>query len=146
MGAKYRDASGSRQLRSAGMRPADATVVSPDVVTSPITGKRGAVVVIDVLESGRPVGTVVLGDTLVLATDDGRSHTVVARRAHLVFFDRGEAPTPLASAPAEIVPLLRAASGQGELGYREHVLVKGSRVRVREGANGGATTIVELLG
>jgi hypothetical protein len=110
---------------------ADATVVSADSIVSPLTGRRGAVVVIDVLEGGRPIGAVVLGDLLVLQTDDGRELMLIARRTRLVFFEAGAAPTPLATLPPELVPHVAGSSG-GELGYREHVLTQGLRVHVRE--------------
>lgn len=113
------------------MLAADATILSPDLAESPLTGRRGAIVVIDVLEGGRPIGTVVLGDLLRLRTDDGRDLTLVARRTRLVFFDSGAAPTPLATLPPELVPHVARSAG-GELGYREHVLGSGARVHVRE--------------
>jgi hypothetical protein len=108
----------------------EAVVASEDAVSSPLTGARAALVRIDVVESDRPIGSVVLGDTLVLSTADG-AITLVARRATLVFFDRCTPASPLASAPPEIVALLRRATGSGALAFHEHRLARGGRVVLR---------------
>ncbi len=125
-----------------------ASVASDDAVTSPLTGRRGAVVVVDVFERMPPswplgpsaaptrgprvereVGRAILGDTIVLDADGG-ALVVVARRARFAFVSDGESGL-LDRAPAELAFLLAAAKGSGALAWRERVVVRGARLHVR---------------
>jgi hypothetical protein len=112
------------------MRRFDAItqVVSSNDFTSPITGLRAALIHIEV-EGG---GTAVYGDLLRLEADDGTRIDIVARRAELLFANLRPPPIPLASAPAEIIPLL----GRGPLAVREHRVMRGDRVRLRATLDG----------
>lgn len=126
--------SGPRQLDSV------ATIVSGDDVTSPFTGARAAFFHVALLELGpaggeHALGEIVLGDVVVLrAADAGVDVALVVRRAtiRLVAVRTGGTPLDaLARVPAEAVPLLARARGQGTPSFREHAVRQGTRVRLR---------------
>ncbi|HEY8077380.1 MAG TPA: hypothetical protein VIF62_24810 [Labilithrix sp.] len=110
-----------------------ATVASEELVTSPFTGRRAAAIVVDLFERVAPleheVGRAILGDTLVLDADGG-ALVVVARRASFAFVSDGETGA-LGGAPAELAFLLARAKGRGPLVWREHLVARGMRLRVR---------------
>jgi hypothetical protein len=128
-----------------------AVVASPDTVTSPLGGARGAVVRVEVLQDRGPpapyvlLGAVTLGDVLALETAGGERFQIVIRRATLVLAV-AEAPlVPLAlHVPAELVPLLGAASGVGALYAREHVLRCGDAVRLQASVEPDGTLRADL--
>jgi hypothetical protein len=123
-----------------------ATIVSSNLTASPISNLRGAAIRVDLVErvtSGGqvvghgaapeahvPVGSLVLGDLLVLRDRFGDELTLVVRRAQLAPLGQ-EAATPLAVVPAELVGVARAASGSGVLCYREHFFCEGDLVRFK---------------
>lgn len=113
-------------------------VVSPDVVTSPVSGARGAFVRLELVEEGEPVGAVILGDLVRFEGPSGRFDVVVRRMTVEVPFAEA---VPLAIVPPELVPLLRNVRGRGVLGVREHVVVSGAALRLRGIVIGG-----ELVG
>jgi hypothetical protein len=110
-----------------------AVVETDDLVTSPLTGARAAVVVVDLVERATPLeneaGRAVLGDTLVLRADGGEV-VIVARLARYAFVSDG-ARGEVRHAPPEIAFLLSGARGKGTLGWREHLLRRGARVHLR---------------
>ena len=117
----------------------DAVVVSPNVVTSPMSGLRAALIELDVREhvadglgdEGTSLGTVVLGDLLTLRTADGFEVLLVARRVQLLFVLLAAQSVALSQMLPEIVPLLTRSKGKGVLGYRENALSEGDEVRLR---------------
>lgn len=109
-------------------------VISDDVVTSPISGRRGAFVRLELLEDGEPLGAVVLGDVVRLAGET-ELHVVV-RRARLVVPPVPE--LPLARIVPELAALLRQARG-GKLAVREHVVVRGDEVRLAQDDSGAVS-------
>lgn len=104
-------------------------------VTSPVTGARGLVVHLELLEGEASLGAVVLGDAIALRADDGSRYVVVARRATFGFVNV-ERRIPLETAPAELVPLLVRSRG-GELSVREHVVREDDRLRLRAHVEAG---------
>lgn len=125
-----------------------ARVRSPDGVTSPLSGRRGAFVHLEVLELGpdplsadlpRVLGERILGDVVTLEFDLGsdlgpgrrrRRVDVVVRRAELRFALLRPPPTPLTELPAELASLVGRSRG-GLLAWREHVVRQGDCVRLR---------------
>lgn len=124
------------------------TIVSPATVVSPFTGMRASFLAIELVEripltndqgTGNEVvsdtyeslGFVVLGDVMTLRDEDGDEITIVAHRARVepAFHARGG--TPLSRAPAEVVPLLRRATGRGVVCYRELTLATGDTIRLK---------------
>jgi hypothetical protein len=124
------------------------TIVSPSSVVSPFTGMRAGLILIELLEhvplSNSPtqesvndsdrydlLATVVLGDVATLRDEDGDEITVVARRARIDPALPRRGGTPITRMPAEVVPLLQRATGQGVLCYRELTLSTGDKLRLR---------------
>ncbi|MDB4942875.1 MAG: hypothetical protein JWP97_2409 [Labilithrix sp.] len=119
-------------------------VASADAVVSPLTGLRSALLRIEILERfsrghgadrgegdiHEVIGAVHHGDLLVLADEDGRELTLLARACELVPWMAEAGGQPLTTAPPEIVPLLRRATGRGLLCFRELSLRGGDLVRV----------------
>jgi hypothetical protein len=118
-----------------------ATVVSPGAVVSPLTGVRAAVVRLELLERlpaarGAPadleryesLGVLVLGDLVTLRDDDGDEISLVARRATIQPAAPPQGAPELGKVPAEMVPMLARARGQGVLCYRELALLTNDRV------------------
>lgn len=107
-------------------------VISDDVVTSPVSGRKGAFVRLELVEDGEARGAVVLGDIVRLA-GEGRELHVVVRRARIV------APTaphvPLLAIVPELAALLRSTRG-GALSVREHVVACGDLLRVARDGTG----------
>lgn len=112
----------------------DAVVLTEDSVRSPLSGVNAALVVVDVVERATPlerdVGRVVIGDTLVLRADGGEL-AIVARRARFAFVGNDTGGAPLETIPPEIAGVLGAARGAGALAWREHVVRRGMKLRVR---------------
>jgi hypothetical protein len=124
-------------------------IVSPNVVTSPVSGRKAAFVHIELVEE-QSLGAVVVGDVVsldpelpgVLAID------LVVRRAslHLVSLQGGG--TPIDVVPPELTPLLRHATG-GVICVREHLVLQGEKVRLRavlEPVGGGKLVVRDDLG
>lgn len=136
-------------------RPIDvvARIASRDGATSPLTGARAAFFVVEIVEAGGPpLGSVVLGDVVVLAAEvagESLEVALVLSRTTVRARELGRArEAPLgASPPAELVPVLvRAARGAGgALALREHAFSEGMSVRLSatvewppQGASSGA--------
>ena len=118
------------------------TVVSPNATTSPVTGKTAAFFFVEVLErapSGLEtwLGSVIFGDLVTLAPRDvapgdrPTEITLVARQATFELVDRPLAPVPIVTALAELVPMMRRASGRGALYHCEHAVRTGDSLRLR---------------
>jgi hypothetical protein len=124
------------------------TIVSSPTVVSPFSGVRASIVVIELVEriplanEHRPgnegvsdfyesLGTVVLGDVATLRDLDGDEITIVVRRARVELVTRAAGATPLVRAPAEVVPLLRRATGRGVICYREVTLGPGEKILLK---------------
>lgn len=127
------------------------TVVSANVVTSPLSGLQSALLQIELLEripaeQGRTeafggegslyddfasLGHVTFGQVLLLRDRDGDEISVVAGRARFDVTTPRNGGTPMANVPAELVPLLRRASGRGVICYRELPLLQGDRVLLK---------------
>lgn len=131
------------------------SVVSPNVVTSPISGLQSALLQVELLERialaqghgqafggafGRDggaydefvsLGLVLLGEILVLRDAHGDEISVVTGRARFESATPRNGGTPIDRVPAELVPLLRRASGRGIVCYREFLLVEGDKVRLK---------------
>jgi hypothetical protein len=122
-------------------------VVSPNRVVSPVTGVRGAILHMEVLEElteeqaryravrPRPgarasLGEVLFGDLVACRDEDGRELSFVARRARFRFSDAPREAAPIANIPAELVSQLGNAHG-GALAYREHVVREGDHLRIQ---------------
>lgn len=111
-----------------------ATVVSGDEVTAPLGGGRAAVVVVEALRGDEVIATMILGDLLRLRAPAGEVE-LVARRARFRFTSLFEAPWPsdrLAPVPPELVPLLQ----RGATAFRERLVRRGDRLRIRVGTDG----------
>lgn len=127
-------------------------VASPNAVVSPLSSTPAALVRLDLLERIPVVetsglvgaiaaadelrdkfslaGSVTLGDLLVVRADGGAEITLMVRTARIIFAG-GLAPAiPLTTAPPELTPLLRHASGVGVLCAREQMLREGDRVHL----------------
>jgi hypothetical protein len=148
IGARLADAASSERQGGARALPVEmlATIVSSNLTASPISKLRAAAIRIDLVErvtSGGQVvghgmapevhvlvGSLVLGDLLVLRDGFGDELTLVVRRTQLAPLGQ-EAATPLDVVPAELVAVARAASGGGVLCYREHFFSEGDQVRFK---------------
>ena len=124
------------------------TLVSPSLLVSPLTGARAAILVIEIVERialsapgqdarsasrgerGESLGFIVLGDVVTFRDEDGDEIALVVRRARVEPALAQHGGTPLSRAPAEVVPLLRRASGRGVVCYRELALVTGAVLRI----------------
>jgi hypothetical protein len=119
---------------------APAEVRSPDGVTSPLSGRHAAFFHVEVLEllppplSPRVLGERILGDVVELAVG-GRVASVLVRRAALRFALIRPPPVPLVALPAELASLVAHTRAgipcAGPLGWREHVVRHGDRIRLR---------------
>lgn len=110
-------------------------VISDDLVTSPISGVRGAFVRLELLEDGAPRGAIVLGDVLHLA-GEGEELRIVVRRVRIV---SPPAPdVPLARFIPELAALLHGTRG-GALSVREHVVRCGDELRVVQTDSGAVS-------
>jgi hypothetical protein len=132
-----------------------ATVTSADLVASPLSGQRAAALQIELFEqhnlslfghreiliatSGNfvqgpdesPLGVAILGDSLLLRTDDGAQVSVgVAVPRCTIASSVQPAKCPLGRLPAALVPLFHPTEG-GSLWFRELALKHGERVRLR---------------
>lgn len=110
-------------------------VISDDVVTSPVSGRRGAFVRLELVEDGEPLGVVVLGDVVRLG-GEGEALHVVVRRARLVASPVAE--QPLARIVPELAALLRLSRG-GALAVREHVVAHGDVLRFAQDDSGAVS-------
>jgi hypothetical protein len=114
-----------------------ATVAAPDrrLHQSPVSGAEGVFFHVEVTEDDRVLGEALFGDLVRLhVVVAGQAHAidVIVRELRLGFSDTRPRPRPLAfRPPPELVPFLRRASGSGVLGWREHVVRVGDRLRVR---------------
>lgn len=126
------------------------TVVSPDRVTSSVTGLRAAILHVDVLEAlsveevryrkGRPkagslesLGEAIYGDLVTCHDEDKNEVSFVARRARFRFPaapPRPRATVAIDAIPSELVPLMNDPRG-GTLAYREYGVREGDRVRLQ---------------
>jgi hypothetical protein len=104
-------------------------------VSSPVSGARGLVVHLEVLEGETSLGHVVFGDAIELHAEDGARYVVLVRRAVLGFVNVRRART-LETAPPELVPLVVRSRG-GALFVREHVVRAGDRLRLRAHVDAG---------
>jgi hypothetical protein len=125
-----------------------ATVLSPNAITSPISGVTAALFQLELVERLPPadshafahsrevadvyafLGSTVVGELLVLETDDGAQITIAARRARLAFATGYDRATPLTNPPPELIPHLRNASGRGVICFREQTIRAGDRFRL----------------
>jgi hypothetical protein len=137
------------------------TVISPNALTSPISSMKAALFQLEMVErlasgehhpfaSSREVGdeyaflgSAVLGDILVLQTDDGAQITVAARRARLAFATGYDTAAPLTNPPPELMPHLRNASGRGVVCFREQTIRDGDRFRLEATVESVATVSAE---
>jgi hypothetical protein len=139
------------------------TVISPNALTSPISSAKAALFQLELVErlpsgehygygfaSSREVrdvyaflGSAVLGDILVLQTDDGAQITVAARRARLAFATGYDTAAPLTNPPPELMPHLRNASGRGVICFREQTIRDGDRFRLEATVESVATVSAE---
>ena len=130
----------------AGVRRIDAiaTVISPNRVVSPISGRAAAFVHVEVverlgdLEIDEHLGAVIFGDIVRVELPDHARIDVVVRRAELRFALGREPAVPLVDAVAELVPMLQRARRGGVLCHREHLVLEGSRLRLRAVVETGA--------
>jgi hypothetical protein len=117
-----------------------ATVVSDDVARAPFSGVRAAVVVVEALKGDEVMGLVVVGDLLRLRWDEGELE-IVARRATYSFTSMWQAPPAPERVPAELVPMLQ----RGATAFRERVIRRGDRLRVRRAGADGGVRLDEIL-
>lgn len=123
----------------------EVRVVSPNAVTSPVTGMRAAAFVVEVVSRREgsdallsnvptlePVASLVVGDQIELAPEAGEVAIVaMLRRMKLVFETDAAGGRSLTSAPPELVPLLAKVPFGGTAAFRERALAHGDRVRLR---------------
>jgi len=124
------------------------TVCSPNAARSPITGERGAIIHVEVIErvqrdaaerralSAGPqrddsLGELIFGELVSLRDGDGTELSFIARRARFRFGTPRIAAQPLHEVPASLLPELRTRSGDGLLLYREHVVREGDQLRLQ---------------
>ena len=125
------------------------TMRSPNAVTSPFTGQRGAIIHLEILErvvldrqerralSAGPerddsLGEIILGELVYLGSEDGPELSFIARRARFRFRVTPRRETsPLATIPEHLLPHLRSRTGAGALFFREHVVQEGDRLRLQ---------------
>ncbi len=124
------------------------TVISPNAITSSVSGVTAALFQLELVErlaraaphffaSSHEVadiyaflGSTVVGELLVLETEDGAQITIAARRARLAFATGYDTATPLTNPPPELIPHLRNASGLGVICFREQTIRAGDRFRL----------------
>jgi hypothetical protein len=130
-----------------------ATIASPDQVASPISGLHGAALRIEVFERHEldfrehrevviasrgdfverkfesALGVAVLGDSLLLVSEDAL-HVSVSLRRCTIRSPIEPRIEPLRELPRELVPLFRQPDGSGRLWFRELALTRGGRVRL----------------
>jgi hypothetical protein len=123
-------------------------LVSPSSVVSPFTGMRAGILHVELLErmpdSNDPharnaavtprydsLGALVLGDVVTLRDEAGDAIDILVRRASIQPASSRGGGTPVGRMPAELVPLLRRATGRGVLCYRELTLSAGDTLRLR---------------
>ena len=119
-----------RELLSPSGRAIGATKLT-NVVKSPLSGARAAILRIEVFEADASLGEIVLGDVTTFRDQDGTELLIVARRLRFRFASALPAPVPVAKVPPELVPLLRREPGDVALSYREHTLREGDAVRIQ---------------
>lgn len=124
------------------------TVVSPNEVTSPLSGLEAAFVQVEVLErvppsysrdADRPnndayvlLGSVIFGDLVKLELEGGVAGVeLLSRRAELRVVSERAAVMPMERAIPELVALLSRAKRGGVLCQREHLILSGERLRLR---------------
>ena len=124
------------------------TMLSPNGTTSPLTGQRGAIIHLEILERvlldrverralrcgperDESLGEIVLGELVHLGSEDGAELAFVARRARFRFQNPWREKTAIGAIPASLVPLLRSRVGDGDLFFREHVVKEGDRLRLQ---------------
>jgi hypothetical protein len=115
-----------------------AWVRTPNRVRSPISGREGAFVHLELLELVLaemvlvPVGETILGDLVAFELDASPRQVVdvVVRRARLHFLTPRPDPLPMPSIPPELAPWLARTKG-GALHAREHIVVSGDAMRLR---------------
>lgn len=113
-------------------------------VVSPVSGVRAALFRIEIVERFADgemgelpdryvtVGSIVLGDILTLRPKGQEAAICVAiRRAMFSFAVPLNGGVPLSRVPAELVGIVRRASGRGSLCVREYPLSHGDEVRLR---------------
>jgi hypothetical protein len=125
-------------------------VVSPNALTSPLTGTQAAALRCELVEiveregaasalDGAPFevaevalgGLVLSGELLVVADVDGDELSLIARRARFELARPPGSAVPLGEVPPELAPLLRNATGCGTMAYRELALRTGDKLRLR---------------
>jgi len=112
---------------------------------SPVSGARGAFFHVEVLEDEQVIGVVLFGDLVRLAYAD-RVVDVLVRDIIVGFPDTRPPPQPLPDPlPPELLPLVLRASGRGVLGFREHVVRDGDRLRLRGAVEAHASRDVVLV-
>jgi hypothetical protein len=139
------------------------TIVSPDQVTSPFTGRAAAAIHFEVFEVAlgwrggikehreiviatagqfspndyeagprwRSLGAAVVGDSILLRTDDGSQLTANARHAEVHYERPTDEGRCSASALLELGSLFERPSEGVRLWFRERRLCNGDRVRLR---------------
>jgi hypothetical protein len=80
------------------------------------------------------------GDLLRLRWDEGELE-IVARRATYSFTSMWQAPPAPERVPAELVPMLQ----RGATAFRERVIRRGDRLRVRRAGADGGVRLDEIL-
>jgi hypothetical protein len=122
-----------------------ATIVSPSSIVSPLSGTRGAVLHVELVERftdergggeegsdmDQSLGVLIVGDVVTLRDEDGDEIAIVARRARVEPSLPRRGGTPLTRVPPEVVPILQRASGRGVVCYRELLLREGEAVRLK---------------
>jgi len=124
------------------------TMLSPNGVTSPFTGQRGAIIHLEILERvlldrqerralrcgperDDALGEIILGELVHLGSEDGAELSFIARRARFRFRNPQREKIALTTIPTSLVPHLRSRVGNGDLFFREHVVKEGDRVRLQ---------------
>lgn len=126
----------------------EVRVVSPNDVTSPVTGMRAAAFVVELVSRRfegsetfaskhavfEAVASLVVGDRVELAaaapTPDAPEIVAMLRRMQLTFRTECTGGHPLTTAPPELVPLLGKVPFGGTACFREHAVVQGDRMRL----------------
>jgi hypothetical protein len=124
------------------------TVLSGNAAVSPITGERGAIVHLEVLERIRrdkwerrtlraspdrddSLGELIFGELVMLRDEEGTELSFVARRARFRFSNPRRDVKRLPEIPPDLVPHLRRTTGEGVLLYREHIVREGDALRLQ---------------
>lgn len=113
-------------------------VISPNVIASPVTGLRAAIVHLELFEAPawgpsipvRPLGSIVLGDLVTLAMGDAVLDVAVGR-ATLAFSASSFTVLPLEKVVAEIAPLLAHVRSGGLIQQSERLVYEGDELRLR---------------